>query len=185
MPPNDWLREASDLLALSKEVHREARDLETALRSLHRTETYRLVSLDADAKRQPGIAEDLARKKAGDAALGAETLRQMALLMARMELALSAQALLARTAQDAALKTDPTVLKALAAQDLERLAGWPSTPFSNWYAANTATRRTPLVNFVPLVARLLGSAVDPNEARSLLEQLKREEQVTAGGSATP
>jgi hypothetical protein len=182
-----WLGARDALMKQSREVSAEAKTVDKNLKELHKADgsTYRLVMLDSDAKRRPGIADDLATEKSGASMLSADTMRQIALLMARFEQAVTARTLISLTVQQPALKADPQVLKALTDPDLERLKEWPSTPFINWFSASNATRQTPLTNYVPLMASMLAGVIDPAEGGKLLDQLKREQALPAATGGTP
>ena len=182
-----WLGALDALMKQSREVSAEAKTVDKSLKELHKADgsTYRLVMLDSDAKRRPGIADDLATEKSGASMLSADTMRQIALLMARFEQAVTARTLISLTVQHPGLKADPLVLKARADPDLERLKEWPSTPFINWFSASNATRQTPLTNYVPLMASMLAGVIDPAEGGKLLDQLKREQALPAATGGTP
>ena len=179
-----WFGALETLLKQSREVNAEAKTVDKNQKDLHKSSgsSYRLVTLDNEGKRRPGIAEDLANEKSGASALSADTMRQIALLMARFEQAVTARALIGMTVQHPELKADALVLKALADSDLPRLKEWPSTPFNGWYlAVSPATRLIPLTNHVPLMASMLAGVLDPMEGAKLLEQLKREQALPAAG----
>jgi hypothetical protein len=178
-----WLGALDALMKQSREVSAEAKTVDKSLKELHKADgsTYRLVMLDSDAKRRPGIADDLATEKSGASMLSADTMRQIALLMARFEQAVTARTLISMTVQNPALKNDALITKARTDPDLERLKEWPSTPFINWFSASNATRQTPLTNYVPLMASMLAGVIDPSEGAKLLEQLKREQSLPAAG----
>ena len=182
-----WLGALDALMKQSREVSAEAKTVDKDLKKLHEKDGagWRLITLDNDGKRKPGIAEDLAKEKTAAAMLNADILRQIALLMARFEQAASARTLLNITVQNPALKADALVLKALADSDLTRLKDWPSTPFNGWYAASAATKDTPLTSQIPLMASLLAGVIDPSEGGKLLEQLKREQSLPAATGGTP
>jgi len=180
-----WLGALDTLMKHSREVSTEAKTVDKSLKELHKS-THRLVTLDNEGKRKPGIAEDLANEKSGASALSADTMRQIALLMARFEQAASARTLISMTVQHPTLKADTLVMKALADPDLDRLSKWPSTPFNGWYLASSpATKDTPLASHIPLMASMLAGVIDPSEGAKLLEQLKREQSLPAATGGTP
>ena len=183
--PAAWLGALDTLMKQSREVSAEAKTVDKSLKELHKS-THRLVTLDNEGKRKPGIAEDLANEKSGASALSADTMRQIALLMARFEQAASARTLISMTVQHPTLKADTLVMKALADPDLDRLSKWPSTPFNGWYLASSpATKDTPLASHIPLMASMLAGVIDPSEGAKLLEQLKREQSLPAATGGTP
>ena len=183
-----WLGALDALMKQSRTVTVEAKTVDKNLKKLHETDGVgsRLITLDNDGKRKPGIAEDFAKEKAAAAMLNADVMRQIALLMARFEQAASARTLVNITVQNPALKADALVLKALADSDLTRLKDWPSTPFNGWYLAVTpATRQTPIANHVPMMASLFAGVLDPSQDAKLLEQLKREQAMPTTTGGTP
>lgn len=183
-----WFGALDTLMKQSREVSAEAKTVEKNLKDLHKSgsSTHRLVTLDSEGKRKPGIADDLASEKSGASALSADTMRQIALLMARFEQAASARSLISITVQHPELKSDAPVQKALADPDLDRLSKWPSTPFNGWYlAASTTTKDTPLTSHIPLMASMLSGVIDPLDGAQLLEQLKREQTLPAAGGGSP
>lgn len=183
-----WMGALDALTKHVRVVSAEAKTVEKNLKDLHTPgrSTHRLVALDSEGKRKPGIAEDLANEKSGSSALSADTMRQIALLMARFEQAASARTLISMTVQHPDLKADALVQKALADPDLDRLSKWPSTPFNGWYvASSTATKDTPLASHIPLMASMLAGVIDPLEGARLLEQLKREQALPAAAGGTP
>jgi hypothetical protein len=99
-----WLGARDALMKQSREVSAEAKTVDKSLKELHKADgsTYRLVMLDSDAKRRPGIADDLATEKSGASMLSADTMRQIALLMARFEQAVTARTLISLTVQQPA-----------------------------------------------------------------------------------
>ena len=182
-----WFGALDALMKQSRTVSAEAKTVDKSLKELHKADgsTYRLVMLDSDAKRRPGIADDLATEKSGASMLSPETMRQIALLMARFGQAVTARTLISMTVQHPGLKADPLVLKARADPDLERLKEWPSTPFINWFSASNATRQTPLTNYVPLMASMLAGVIDSADGGKLIEQLNREQPLPAAAGGTP
>ncbi len=180
-----WLGALDALMKQSRTVSAEAKAVEKSLKDLNNG-THRLVTLDNEGKRRPGIAEDLATEKSSASALSADTMRQIALLMARFEQAATARTLISMTVQHPELKADALVLKALTDPDLDRLSKWPSTPFNGWYVASSpATKDTPLASHIPLMASMLAGVLDPMEGAKLLDQLKREQALPAASGGTP
>jgi len=179
-----WFGALDALMNQSRTVTAEAKTVEKSLKDLNKG-THRLVTLDNEGKRKPGIAEDLANEKSAASALSADTMRQIALLMARFEQAACARTLIGLTVQNPELKADALVLKALADSELDRLGKWPSTPFIGWYAASAATKDTPLTSHIPLMASLLAGVIDRLEGAKLLDQLKREQSLPAATGGTP
>ncbi|NBV64929.1 MAG: hypothetical protein EBR71_10810 [Planctomycetes bacterium] len=180
-----WLEALDALMKQAREVSAEANTVEKSLNELHNS-THQLVTLDNDGKRRPGIADDLGNEKSGASALSADTMRQIALLMARFEQAVSARTLINMTVQHPTLKADTQVMKALADPDLDHLGKWPSTPFNGWYRASSPTTKdTPLASHIPLMASMLAGVIDPSEGAKLLEQLKREQSLPAATGGTP
>ena len=183
-----WLGALGALMKQSREVSAEAKTVDKDLKKLHEKDGagWRLITLDNDGKRKPGIAEDLAKEKTAAAMLNADILRQIALLMARFEQAVAARALVSMTVQNPALKADALVMKALADSDLTRLKDWPSTPFNGWYlAVSPSTRQTPIANLVPMMASLFVGVLDPLQDAKLLDQLKREQSLPAATGGSP
>lgn len=180
-----WFGALDTLMKQSREVSAEAKTVEKNLKDLRKS-TLRLVTLDNDGKRKPGIAEDLAKERATTSMLNADIMRQIALLMARFEQAVAARALMSMTVQNPSLKDDALVMKALADSDLTRLRDWPSTPFNGWYVAvSPSTRQTPIANHVPMMASLFAGVLDSADGAQLLDQLKREQTLTAAGGGSP
>jgi hypothetical protein len=183
-----WIGALDALMKQSREVSAEAKTVDKDLKKLHEGDGagWRLITLDNDGKRKPGIAEDLAKERATTSMLNADILRQIALLMARFEQAVAARALVSMTVQNPSLKADALVMKALADSDLTRLKDWPSTPFNGWYVAvSPSTRQTPIANHVPMMASLFAGVLDSTEGAKLLEQLKREQALPAATGGTP
>ena len=183
-----WIGALDALMKQSREVSAEAKTVDKDLKKLHEKDGagWRLITLDSDGKRKPGIAEDLAKERATTSMLNADILRQIALLMARFEQAVAARALVSMTVQNPSLKADALVMKALADSDLTRLKDWPSTPFNGWYVAvSPSTRQTPIANHVPMMASLFAGVLDSADGAKLLEQLKREQALPAATGGTP
>ena len=183
-----WFGALDALMKQSRTVSAEAKTVDKDLKKLHEKDGagWRLITLDNDGKRKPGIAEDLAKERATTSMLNADILRQIALLMARFEQAVAARALVNMTVQNPSLKDDSLVMKALADSDLTRLKDWPSTPFNGWYVAvSPSTRQTPIANHVPMMASLFAGVLDSADGAKLLEQLKREQALPAATGGTP